>query len=235
METASARVQRRDRLLPADRTTSATDAPLLGRARRVSKPSQHRYQKFPGHARPGLASRVGRISSGACEPLHQLALRRSGARTRTARFFATAAAGCGRKCLRKRACPWAFWWRRLFRHSTITRSLPCWPPRKLREQAGLTPRFCGYRLTVSPVFQQWLEEHVPKKKEKILGRIRSIRGGKLNDARFGSRMSGEGIFADQIHQMFPVARRKAGIPEHGPELSAAAFRKPEGPQLQLGL
>ena len=90
-------------------------------------------------------------------------------------------------------------------------------------------------LTVAPVFQQWLEDHVPEKKDKILGRIRSIRGGKLNDARFGSRMSGEGIFADQIHQMFTVARRKAGIPEDGPELSAAAFRKPEGPQLQLGL
>jgi hypothetical protein len=47
-------------------------------------------------------------------------------------------------------------------------------------------------------------------------------------------MRGEGIFADQIAQMFHVARRKAGFPEDGPELSTAAFRRPEGSQLALG-
>jgi len=89
-------------------------------------------------------------------------------------------------------------------------------------------------LTVAPIFEQWLEQNVPGKKDKVLNRIRAIRGGKLNDPRFGSRMSGEGIFADQISQMFHVARRKAGLPEDGPELSAAAFRRPEGAQLALG-
>ena len=43
-------------------------------------------------------------------------------------------------------------------------------------------------LTVAPAFQEWLERNFPEKKEKILGRIRAIRGGKLNDPRFGSRM-----------------------------------------------
>jgi DNA repair photolyase len=90
-------------------------------------------------------------------------------------------------------------------------------------------------LTVSPIFQQWLEQNVPGKKDKVLNRIRAIRGGKLNDPRFGSRMRGEGIFADQIAQMFHVARRKVGMPEDGPELSTAAFRRPEGAQLGLGL
>jgi DNA repair photolyase len=90
-------------------------------------------------------------------------------------------------------------------------------------------------LTVAPIFQQWLERTVPEKKDKILGRIRALRGGKLNDSRFGTRMSGEGIFADQISQMFHVARRRAGIPEDGPELSTAAFRRPEGAQFELGL
>ena len=90
-------------------------------------------------------------------------------------------------------------------------------------------------LTVAPIFQQWLEAHVPEKREKILRRIRALRGGKLNDPRFGSRMRGEGIFADQIYQMFKVARRKAGIPEDAPKLSTAAFRRPEGPQLALEL
>ena len=90
-------------------------------------------------------------------------------------------------------------------------------------------------LTVAPVFQQWLEHHFPEKKEKVLGRIRSIRGGKLNDARFGSRMRGEGIFADQISQMFRIARRKVGLAEEAPDLSTGAFRRPDGPQLGLKL
>jgi DNA repair photolyase len=90
-------------------------------------------------------------------------------------------------------------------------------------------------LTVAPVFLEWLERNEPQKKDKVLNRIREIRGGKLNDPRFGSRMRGEGIFADQISRMFQVARRKAGLAEHGPELSTAAFRKPDGAQMALEL
>jgi len=89
-------------------------------------------------------------------------------------------------------------------------------------------------LTVAPVFQEWLEQNAPAKKEKVLGRIRAIRGGKLNDARFGWRMRGEGIFAEQISQMFDIARRKAGLAEDAPQLSTAAFRRPAGKQLALG-
>jgi hypothetical protein len=60
-----------------------------------------------------------------------------------------------------------------------------------------------------------------------------MRGGKLYDSKFGQRMRGEGIFADQIDQLFDVARRKVGLVERGSGLSAAAFRRPTGPQLQL--
>jgi DNA repair photolyase len=88
-------------------------------------------------------------------------------------------------------------------------------------------------LTVAPVFQTWLEKNFPQKKDKILSRIKAIRGGKLNDARFGSRMRGEGIFAEQISQMFRVARHKAGLGEDALELSTDAFRRPDGSQLSL--
>jgi DNA repair photolyase len=90
-------------------------------------------------------------------------------------------------------------------------------------------------LTVAPVFQEWLQRNYPEKVEKVLNRIRSIRGGKLNDPRFGSRMRGEGIFAEQISQMFHVARRKVGLAEKVPDLSTSAFRRPEGSQLALEL
>jgi DNA repair photolyase len=90
-------------------------------------------------------------------------------------------------------------------------------------------------LMVAPIFEHWLERNVPARKDKILGRIRALRGGKLNDSRFGHRMSGEGIFAEQISQMFHLARRKVGLSEDGPELSTAGFRRPEGRQLGLAL
>ncbi len=90
-------------------------------------------------------------------------------------------------------------------------------------------------LAVAPIFVQWLERAIPEKRDKIPGRLRAMRGGRLNDARFGKRMRGEGFFADQISQMFDVACRKLGFPEDGPELSTAAFRRPEGAQLALGL
>jgi hypothetical protein len=46
-------------------------------------------------------------------------------------------------------------------------------------------------------------------------------------------MTGEGIFAEQIAQMFQVARRKAGYSDEHPGLSTAAFRRPGGAQMEL--
>ncbi len=90
-------------------------------------------------------------------------------------------------------------------------------------------------LGVGPLFEDWLSRHFPERQEKILNRVRGLRDGKLNDPNFGSRMRGDGIFAEQISKMFHVARRRAGIPEDGPELSVAGFRRPGGQQLELGV
>ncbi len=86
---------------------------------------------------------------------------------------------------------------------------------------------------VASLFEQWLTDHFPDRKEKVLSRIRALRGGQLNDPRFGSRMRGEGIFAEQIEKMFEVACRKAGIANNRIELSTAAFRRCEENQLSL--
>jgi DNA repair photolyase len=86
-------------------------------------------------------------------------------------------------------------------------------------------------LAVRPLFEDWLERHYPERKEKVLGRIRSMRGGELNDPRFGSRMRGEGIFARPIAQLFSISCRRAGIGEgRFPRLSTAAFRRDGGVQ-----
>ena len=99
-------------------------------------------------------------------------------------------------------------------------------------------RFAGYTLLrlpygVAPLFENWLDRHAPSKKAKILNRLRSLRGGKLNDSRFGSRMRGEGPHAEQTAALFAVACRKAGLVNSFPELSSRDFRRPVEGQMRL--
>lgn len=86
---------------------------------------------------------------------------------------------------------------------------------------------------VAALFENWLEEHFPDRKKKVLSRIRQIRGGRLNDPNFGSRMKGDGVFAEQINSMFRLACRRAGIESGSRELSIAAFKPVARPQLTL--
>jgi DNA repair photolyase len=86
---------------------------------------------------------------------------------------------------------------------------------------------------VAPLFSEWLARHRPERREKVLARIRAVRGGRLNDPRFRSRMRGEGFFAEQVREIFELSRRRAGLARRGPELSTAAFRRPGGEQLAL--
>ena len=90
-------------------------------------------------------------------------------------------------------------------------------------------------LAVAPLFVAWLETHFPDRKEKILSQIRSMRDGKLNSSKFGSRMRGEGPVAEQIRQFFRVSCHHFGLDRGGAEISAAAFRRilPDQPELPL--
>jgi DNA repair photolyase len=111
-------------------------------------------------------------------------------------------------------------------------------PSIIQAAAKAGARHAGYvvlRLPhgVKDLFEDWLEENFPDRKKKVLNRIREIRGGKLNDPNFGSRMKGEGVFAEQIKSMFMLACRRSGIESGGRELSTAAFRRPAQPQLRL--
>jgi DNA repair photolyase len=86
---------------------------------------------------------------------------------------------------------------------------------------------------VSELFSAWLERHFPDRRSKVLGRIRSMRGGRLNDSRFGSRMRGEGIYVEQTKALFDLACRKAGFEQQREPLDTGAFRRPGGDQLGL--
>ena len=81
---------------------------------------------------------------------------------------------------------------------------------------------------VAPIFSGWLDRHFPERKDKILGRIRELRGGRLDDPRFGHRMRGSGVWAEQIERLFTTTRERLGIAPRGPELSVESFRRPGG-------
>lgn len=86
---------------------------------------------------------------------------------------------------------------------------------------------------VKQLFSDWLEGHFPDRRSRVLNRVREVRGGELNDPRFGTRMAGEGPYADQIRQLFEAARRRAGLDGEAWSLSADAFRRPPRAQLTL--
>ncbi len=104
-------------------------------------------------------------------------------------------------------------------------------PAILQACARAGAQWAGYTVVrlpfaVAPLFARWLEEHFPDRKEKVLGRIRHLRGGeRLNDPNFKSRMVGEGIFAEQIAALFEAACKRAGFPGRV-QLSTASFRRP---------
>ena len=83
------------------------------------------------------------------------------------------------------------------------------------------------------LFEEWLEEHVPDRRQKVMNRVRHLRGGKTNDPRHGSRMTGEGIFAREIQAMFDLACRRSGMPDRREPLSVDSFRRPVARQLGL--
>jgi DNA repair photolyase len=86
---------------------------------------------------------------------------------------------------------------------------------------------------VEEQFEAWLREHRPERAERVLNRLRSLRSGKLSDSRFGRRMRGTGLFAEQIAALFRSAARRHGLDGSSLELSSESFRAPGGRQLGL--
>ncbi len=87
---------------------------------------------------------------------------------------------------------------------------------------------------VKDVFSEWLRLNYPEKLERILDAVRDMRGGKLNESAFGTRMRGTGPVAQQIGQLFRVFRERLSYTKM-PELCLDHFRRAESRQLMLEL
>jgi DNA repair photolyase len=90
-------------------------------------------------------------------------------------------------------------------------------------------------LTVAPVFLEWLQRTQPDRATRIEGRIRDVRGGKLNDPNFGSRMRGTGELANQIGKLFRLFAKRYGLDGDLPPYDCSRFRPPRPKSGQLTL
>jgi DNA repair photolyase len=86
-------------------------------------------------------------------------------------------------------------------------------------------------LELGALFEQWLREHCPARADRVLNLLRDMRRGRLNDPRFGHRMTGEGAYARLLASRFAAACRRHGLNlSRGPELDCSQFRgNPQAP------
>jgi len=85
---------------------------------------------------------------------------------------------------------------------------------------------------IRKLFEEWLRAHFPERAEHVMSLIRQSRGGRNYDSRFGSRMRGEGAFADLLAQRFALARKRLGLESRDFALDCSQFAPP-GRQLAL--
>ena len=93
-------------------------------------------------------------------------------------------------------------------------------------QAGATSAFYTViRLPweISPLFQEWLSLHYPQRAERVMARIREMRGGKDYKSDFASRMKGEGVWAQLLKQRFDKTCARLGLKRQRHELDTSRF------------
>jgi DNA repair photolyase len=95
--------------------------------------------------------------------------------------------------------------------------------------AGAVGAFCQpVRLPheVAPLFEAWLDAHRPDRKARVLKAIRAMRGGRLNDPRFGERMRPQGEWWRLMRTRFDIAKRRHGLDRPPPLLRTDLFVAP---------
>jgi DNA repair photolyase len=88
---------------------------------------------------------------------------------------------------------------------------------------------------VNPLFQDWLARHFPDRAERVMARIRDMRGGHDNDPRFGTRFTGEGVWAALLQARFRRAVAKLGLQDKRRPVPLALFQRPRKPSAQASL
>ena len=90
-------------------------------------------------------------------------------------------------------------------------------------------------LEIKDLFNEWLEAHVPDKAKHVMSLLKSMRGGKEYDSRWGVRMRGSGPYAQLLGQRFRLAVRRLGLNQNNTPLDTGKFRRPRDENAQLAL
>ena len=88
---------------------------------------------------------------------------------------------------------------------------------------------------VAGLFRDWLATTLPDRAARVMGRVRELHGGRDYDPAFGTRMTGQGLWADLIGRRAELARRRLGLGSALPALRSDAFRPPPAAGEQLSL
>ena len=90
-------------------------------------------------------------------------------------------------------------------------------------------------LEIGDLFTEWLKANCPDRASRVLSLMRSTRGGKLYDAKWGERMRGDGPYAWMIGRRFELAANRLGLNKSSVELRTDLFTPPSLPGQQLSL
>ena len=88
---------------------------------------------------------------------------------------------------------------------------------------------------VRGLFLEWLSVHAPNKAKRVVSLLQGMRAGRLNDASFGSRMTGNGPYAELLAARFAAATKRLGLTRRGPDLDTERFRAPSAAPEQPAL
>ncbi len=107
--------------------------------------------------------------------------------------------------------------------------------KKVSELGAVSAAYTMVRLNgaIGEIFTNWVLKTLPDRASKILHQIENCHQGQLNDSRFGKRMRGDGIIADQVALQFRLAKKKFLANSSLPPLDYSLYDKRKNPQLKL--
>ncbi len=108
---------------------------------------------------------------------------------------------------------------------------------RAKEAGAIAANYTVLRLpgAVEPIFLDWLQRHYPMKKSKVVGNIKAMREGQLNESRFFDRMKGTGVLAEHIRSTFKTFSRKYGLQNTLAPLNTEQFNPPRTDSMQRRL
>lgn len=103
------------------------------------------------------------------------------------------------------------------------------------ERGALKVGYTMVRLNgqIGGIFENWLRHSYPDRADKVMRQVASVHGGKVRDSRFGTRMKGEGSYAEMVKNTMAIARERYLPGRAFPEYDTSVFKRPPKGQLDL--